>query len=425
MTTYAISQNITFDQETSNALYKLISLEIDSDFITDLRTNPERTKEMQKEILESKNKVRKPSEIATLKVSNALPDLSEALKQQGNSKISSNYKPEIVYYSKGYDVSTLSVNPNLPDLSKEIGNKEAYEFKPSEKVEFVDNSYEVKTLSISSDLSDLSKLLQESKSFKAKEETVVVDEKTLLENISKVEFKPFDDNSQNFEVLNDLDDFYAVDDSDPNDVLSFEEIAAEFEELYDEKIENKKEENLSKNSEVDIQTEKETTDFTNKENNIEISLEKEEKKQTIRSRSKVSDDILNRINERRNQRKDNTSIKQDVKKTNITQKEKQTENQIKLCVIENESFDILSSVSFINNMGCHLAKNSKGYSVIGYVGDKLFKIKTYPKLKSEKIQARMSEKGDNGNSRYIVRIGIHKFILEIEKENIRFVMDLC
>ena len=74
-----------------------------------------------------------------------MPDLSEALKQQGNNKISSNYKPETVYYSKGYDVSTLSVNPNLPDLSKEIGNKEAYEFKPSEKVEFVDNSYEVKT----------------------------------------------------------------------------------------------------------------------------------------------------------------------------------------------------------------------------------------------------------------------------------------
>ena len=144
-----------------------------------------------------------------------------------------------------------------------------------------------------------------------------------------------------------------------------------------------------------------------------------------RSRSQASEDILNRINERRNQRKENISIKQTAKKTNITKKEDKNENQIKLCVIENESFDILSSVSFINNMGCHLAKNSKGYSVIGYIGDKLFKIKTYPELKSEKIQARMSEKGDNGNPRYIVRIGIHKFILEIENENIRFIMDLC
>ena len=428
MTTYAISQNITFDQETSNTLYKLINLEIDPDFITDLRTNPERTKEAQKEILESKNKIRKPSEIATLKVSNALPDLSEALKKQGNNKIRSEYKAETVYFSEGYEVSTLSVNPNLPDLSKELGNKDAYISQPSEKIELVDSSYKVKTLSISGDLPDLSKILQDPQSFKEKEEeTVVADEKTLLENISKVEFKPFDDNSQNFEVLNDFDDFYAVDDSNPNDVLSFEEIAAEFKELYNEQIEHNQEEKNDSNTKSEQEKElieQELASFFG-DNSFLTKPEQKENVKSERSRSQASEDILNRINERRNQRKENISIKQTAKKTNITKKEDKNENQIKLCVIENESFDILSSVSFINNMGCHLAKNSKGYSVIGYIGDKLFKIKTYPELKSEKIQARMSEKGDNGNPRYIVRIGIHKFILEIENENIRFIMDLC
>ena len=38
-----------------------------------------------------------------------LPDLSEALKKQGGRKIESEAKPQVVYYSEGYDVSTLSL----------------------------------------------------------------------------------------------------------------------------------------------------------------------------------------------------------------------------------------------------------------------------------------------------------------------------
>ena len=81
-------------------------------------------------------------------------------------------------------------------------------------------------------LPDLSKILQEPENDNAisnKQNENVVDEKALLENISNVSFKPFDDSSQNFEVLNNFEDFYAIDNSDPNDVLSFEEIAAAYE----------------------------------------------------------------------------------------------------------------------------------------------------------------------------------------------------
>ena len=77
-------------------------------------------------------------------------------------------------------------------------------------------------------------------SFEEKEaEAVVADEQALLNSIANLKFKPFDD-SQNFEVLNDFDDFYATEDYDPNNVLTFEEIASEFEELYSEKITNNK-----------------------------------------------------------------------------------------------------------------------------------------------------------------------------------------
>ena len=63
---------------------------------------------------------KKPSEIVTLSVSDMLPNLSEALKLQGNKKIESNKQPEIFYYEQGYDVETLTINAPLIDFSKII-----------------------------------------------------------------------------------------------------------------------------------------------------------------------------------------------------------------------------------------------------------------------------------------------------------------
>lgn len=496
--TYAITQNINFTQKDVEALYKIMNVEIDSDFITDLRTNPQRTKEVEEEIIKSKGKIQKPTEITTLKVSEALPDLSEALQKQGDKKIESSYKPQTVYFSEGYDVSTLSISEGLPDLSKELDKSTAYVSKPSAKIDLVDNSYEVETLSISSNLPDLSDVLKNPKNYETKEEVEVkVDEKALLDNISQVQFKPFDDNKNDFEVLNDFDDFYAVDESDPNDVLTFEEIAAEFEELYSIKITNDNELNEnnvptkanSTQEEADVSTiEKELARFFGVENivndeqddivytlreeqkdelqekaeqkvveeprkNIEqkveplntdvqkiekaivqevpkkedplVKLEQREKKEIHRERSKLSESVLNKIQEKRAQRDASVTVKREIKEFQIVNAKEKSNVQTKICVIENESYDVLSSVSFVDNLGCHLAKNSKGYVVVGYIGDKLFQIKTYETLKSEKIQARMSEKLENGALRFIVRIGTSKFILDVEDKNIKFVMDLC
>ena len=78
----------------------------------------------------------------------------------------------------------------------------------------------------------------------------------------------------------------------------------------------------------------------------------------------------------------------------------------------------------IKNMGCHLAKGEEGYVVLGYIGDKIFKIRQYGELKSTKIQSRLSEKLSDNHYRYIVRIGMNKFILDVCDENIEYVMDL-
>lgn len=72
-----------------------------------------------------------------------------------------------------------------------------------------------------------------------------------------------------------------------------------------------------------------------------------------------------------------------------------------------------------------MGKNSNGYTVFGYAGDRTFKIKHYASLKSEQMQARASEKMADGTTRYIVRLGVHKFIMNAKDDNLEFVMDLC
>jgi hypothetical protein len=59
------------------------------------------------------------------------------------------------------------------------------------------------------------------------------------------------------------------------------------------------------------------------------------------------------------------------------------------------------------------------------VGDRIFALKQYDVLKSEKIQARKNEDLANGVSRYIVRIGMAKFIVNVKLDDIEYVMDLC
>lgn len=389
ITTYKISQDINFTKDDITALRKLINCEIDPDFITDLRTNPQKTKEMSEEISKPKSKLAKPSEILTLNVGDLLPDLSEAMKKHGNKPIKSDYKATTVYFSEGYEVRTLSIQQDeLPDLSLEINNEHAYVSKPSAVFDLVDNSYEFETLAISSELPNLAEAALDPKNYNHhEEEHVVVDADALLKNISNVQFKPFYDGSEKFEVINDLDDFYA------DDVPNFDEVQKKA---------------LERNYlDLDDKYKKE----------IEPPQQELPKKQV-----KKSDEVLNRIREKRNS---NIEINR-LHKRNLTKSaQKDSKKYDTICNVENESYNVLSSIEFENNLGCHLVKNSSGYAVIGFIGDRLTKVKTYSELKSEKIQARISEKIDDETSRYLVRIGLKKFVLEVKSDEIKFVMDLC
>ena len=86
---------------------------------------------------------------------------------------------------------------------------------------------------------------------------------------------------------------------------------------------------------------------------------------------------------------------------------------------------MVSECDFTDNIGCYLAKNSNGYTVIGFSGDNTFTMKQYDSLDNEKIRARASEELDDGAVRYIVRVDNHKFIVNVSGDKLEYVMDLC
>lgn len=475
VTTYIMQQNITFTKDDIDALYKLINVEIDNDFITDLRTNPSRMQEMQDEIARQKAKPHKTSELLTLNVKDMLPDLSEALKKQGGRRIESEVKPQVVYASEGYDVSTLKLNMDLPDLSKEINNKDAYKARPSDDIQYVDTNYEVQKMSISNDLPDLEDMLKHPEKYETPEpEEVEVDEEALLKNITNVTFKPFDDGTREFEILNDFGPAPTVSDmqaefdkfGDNFEIVSDDDYVPEvkeaeqndFETLYDGKYvdfdkdinsgadapaeeqpavqeisapqvtelqgEAEEPELIAVNGEADELKEFDSAGeiyikpVSSESNDLQEYPEEEKKEET------TADKLLSQIKAFENRRKAKSAAR---KQTQSAGKNLVKENKPipEFCILDGKRFSIISVSYFTEQMGCYLAKNDEGYCIIGFAGDSVFKIKYYEKLGTEKLQSRVSEKLEDGTTRYIVRIGIHKFILNVKGNDMEFVMDLC
>ena len=460
VTAYTINQNITFTKSDVDALYKLISVEIDPDFINDLHTNPERLKEMQKEMAERKSKPHKSSEILTLNVKNMLPDLSEALKKQGGRRIESEVKPQVVYYSEGYDVSTISLKDQLPDLSVEINNADAYKSRPSAEIQLVESGYDFEKMSVSNDLPDLNDVLLHPEKYESTQtQPVEVDEESLLRNITNVTFKPFYDGSETFEVINEFDEantpsvydmqeeFNQFDDSFEIINNDEEEIQAEsendindFESLYDntyvdfdrgfkeknlfdepEKIEENHTEENHPVEEKDVS-----------EDRIEIIPPTEHKPFIKPPRGENEDKLLQFIEEKRKERQAKKEFVQtEIKKQEKLEQQENLDDDIipsepsMTCIIDNEEYEIVSTINFSRRSGCYLVKNQGGYEIAGFVGSDVFKIKHYDELKSEKIQARISEKLDNEKTRYILKVSNHKLIVNVSITSIEYVMELC
>lgn len=428
VTTYTVNQNVSFSKDDVDVLNKLMSVELDNDFITDLRTNPNRINEMRQEIEKQSSKPHKSSELLTLNVKDMLPDLSEALKQQGGRKIESNAQPQVVYYSEGYDVSTLSLKDKLPDLSVEINNDAAYESRPSDEVALAESGYEVAKMSISDDLPDLEDALNNPEKYEEKDVSVEVDEEALLKNISNISFKPFYDGSEEFEILNDFDDSTAPTVSDMQE--EFNQLGNNFEIVKEEEIVNVDDNNAIDDFESLYDNKFVDFDKKNEDGVPELSsiVEDNDKKQSKIKPSEDAEKLLKLIEEKQAEKQQKQEVlKQQQEKVKVESEDKDLpkEEDIKTFIVDNEIFEIISKSNFTDKLGCYLVKNSNGYAIMGFVGEKVFKIKSYKRLKTEKLQTRASEKLNDGTIRYIVRIGVHKFILNVKDDNMEYVMDLC
>ena len=155
LSTYSIEQNIIFTEEDVNAIWKLMNVELSPNFTKDYTTNPVRTKAMEREIKENAGKVsHKASEIITLNVKSMLPDLSQELKKYKGKTIKSEVKPDVVYFSEGYEYTKLKVSDELSDISNNLHSNNN-EHKPSYEAPIVDSGYNVSVLSIEDELPDL------------------------------------------------------------------------------------------------------------------------------------------------------------------------------------------------------------------------------------------------------------------------------
>lgn len=483
VTDYAISQNITFTSEDIEALRKIISVEIDENFLKDWRTNPDLTNSMAKSISDSDYKRHKPSEIVTLNVKDMLPNLSKELKKQGRKPIASEAKPETVFYSEGYEVSTLSLDYDLPDLSKELKNKHAYDSKPSHVMDTVDTSYSdsVEKLKISG-LPDMKDVIAHPDKYKEKpKKEFVPDEKALLNSIMNVEFKPFDDGTRKFEIINDFEE--EEEKYEPQPVVDIEkefsqfsnfEVANtdepekeyvesdydDFEALYsndfvDLDAETNKEDNQQNPTEqtevsnslkpqetIPEQTEKISKkpknilknfkSGTNKEGKVKFipqNLERTFQKLPKRSHKEKSEKLLQMLDKIRSERKQTIAQNKDNPKKKPLQMLKQAISPkapaLVKCILEGVNYDIVASAAITGKIGCHLAKSDKGYKVLAYHDTELSVLKEYDALNNERIQIRQSETLSDGTPRYLIRVAQYKFIVDVKDNQIKYVMDLC
>ena len=384
---YTIKQNLSFSKDDVDTIRKLINVELDETFIKDLRTNPKRTEEMQKEIENKEKRPHKTSEMIILNVKDLLPDLSKELKKQGNKKIESNAKPEVIYYSEGYEVSKLSVSSDLANVSKAVHeNKEATQYRPSDDLPIVEKGYDVQTLSIKDKLPDISEYKVNPLKYENKKPAAKADEKALLNSIANVQFKPFYE-----EVHEELNQFEGF-------------------EIIDNEAEEKK---------AEEQALKELEEYS------KVQLKRKKPQQT----PKIKDDakkLMELIEEKQAEREIKKQASNNIQQqVSVIEKPQEKNNTPDVCKIDGVSYNIIKSVSCENNLSCYLAKDDKGYEVIGNLNGNYKILKHYDQLRTENLQARISETNPDGSIQYLIRTSVHKFIIKIMKNEMEFIMDLC
>ena len=375
--TYTIDYHVSFSKEDIDALNKLINVELDRDFVTDLRTDPTRTKKMREDIINYRG-VHRVSETKTMHVQEKLPDMAMEAKKVEGSYIVSDAQPEVIDYGSNCEVETISVNDMLPDLEKEKYNVNANKHRPSDDYEVALSGYEYTSISVADQLPDLEDVMANPQKYEEKkEDEFVPDENELLARLSNVTFKPFYE-----EKKSETSSENTIEISENSQKLKIQEEPddeKDFAELF------KEQKSIEKVKPNTIQPNKTTPVFDRK--NIS---------------SKKSDRIKPQITRLQN--------KQTIPES---------------CTIENVEYKIISGSNIAEDKGCYLVKDNNSYCIVGFNKTAFKKIKKYETLKTETLQARINDKLPDGTLRCLIKVGLNKFIMTFTENDMEYVMDLC
>ena len=270
-----------------------------------------------------------------------------------------------------------------------------------------------------------------------------------MNSILNVQFKPFDDGTRQFEIINDIDD------ECPEETPSVEDIQKEFSQFNNFEVTTEDEsegpytyrdyddfEALYDETYVDLDLGKNKTENNNVSQNksksvkkkihkpdhfVPMDLKRVEPVSSKHGRINKSAELIKMIKATK-EKKEATKV---VKKTpapvqnhkpEIINNEKQ---QTVKCILDGINYNVIGTAEINTEIGCHLAKSNGKYIILAYSGDNLSVIKSYESLKTEKIAARLSETLADGTPRYLVKVGANKFIIDIKGGKINYVMDLC
>ncbi len=389
ISTYSIKQNITFSHEDVVAIQKLMSVELGPDFTKDFSTNPARTKIVEKEIKERTGKnPHRTSKVITLSVKDMLPDLSKELEKQKGKSIKYEAKANTVYFSEGYEYKKLHVPNSLSVIS---ADKNENEYKPSYEAPIVETGYEVPTLTIQGDLPDLADAKANPEKYVHKKEKQTVDENALLKSIANVTFKPFYEDTDS--KTNPFDDFES-DDYNENEIKEEPAVVE-----INTRINNPVKEN---------QIIKEIRNDKNAQKLLELieaqKTEREHKKQVA---------------------EDSALFKKELEAA-VEKNKKQAEKENKTPKLYNYNgadVELIKAVKCTENSECKIIHSNNKYIILGNINNKDVILKEYTDLKNSNMYVRLNDKFDK--TKYLVKVGLNKFLIQITNDNMEFVMDLC
>ena len=402
LSTYSISQRINFSSEDVATIKKLMSVELDPDFVKDFTTNPLRTKSVEKAIKENAGKKpQRVSNILTLSVKDMLPDLSAELKKQGGKRIQSEVKPTVVYFSEGYEYKKLSVSSEISELKFD---SQQNEYKPSYEDPFVASGYEVSTLSIKDELPDLADVKANPNKYKETLHNEIANEDTLLKSIENVTFKPFYEENNNEITQTDNIEFGNTYENNDN-VIQIDSTGHN--DIFDN---NNETEQAFTNSDLTVPFSETNIPSTNRndENTQKLLklIEEQQNERTLRKKSAEEE-----------------SFRKELEATVKKQQPQSEENAPETPKLNGQNTEVIKSIRCTENGICRMVRTENKYKIIGNIEGKNILLKEYSLLKNADMQIRLNDKTDK--TKFLVKIGMHKFIIKITADNMEFVMDLC